>query len=266
MKHAHGTFHDLGNLKVPELGRRRVQVYVPSAPRPTGGWRALYLTDGQNVFGDEGSFAGGWHAHEAVEKLVTKRVHVPLIVAIDNGGTARFDELAAWKEPRFGGGKADAFASWMADSLMPRIVNNFEAVPGPLGAVIGGSSMGGLFALYAHHRRPDAFGGALAMSSSFFWARKKIFDYVRSQPRPWTSRIYLDCGGKEAGGKLATLTTQMAELLASSGYGPDDLKVRIDPRGVHNEGHWRKRLPGALRFMYRKEQHVRATVRRGQAA
>jgi hypothetical protein len=28
----------------------------------------LYLFDGQNVFGDEGSFAGGWHTHAAVDR------------------------------------------------------------------------------------------------------------------------------------------------------------------------------------------------------
>jgi predicted alpha/beta superfamily hydrolase len=176
---------------------------------------------------------------------------VPIVVSIGNGAQLRLEEMTAWADQGVGG-RAQDFVGWIADVLVPRIVRDFGVQPGPVGAAMCGSSMGGLASLYAHHLRPDVFGGAVCMSSSLFWAGRRIFDFVAHGPVPPLSRIYLDCGAREAGGRMVGWTREMGELLASRGYGPDRLMVRIDPRGAHNERAWRRRLPRALRFLYRR--------------
>jgi enterochelin esterase-like enzyme len=240
---AQGQIHDLGALDIPEIGPRRVRVYVPPGAqkqRP-----ALYLFDGQNVFDDAGSYAGGWHAHRALDRMVAARRRiVPLAIAIDHGGASRLEELSPW-------GKADALVGWIASALVPRVERDFQAIRGPVGAAIAGSSMGGLAALYAHHRFPATFGGAISMSPSLWLKGRAIFGDVAARPRPHPSRVYLDCGAREAGGRMLPLVADMARVLSGRGYDDAHLMFHPDPRGGHDERSWRRRLPRALRFMYR---------------
>lgn len=248
-----GTFHDLGTFDIPGLAPgRRVRVYEPQGriddvPRPV-----LYLFDGQNVFDDEGSYSGGWYAHEAVDKLIPGTTFIaPIIVGIDHGGEERINELGPWKMGDKGG-DTDELLTWMTDELMPIVHGEFPLIGGPLGAVVGGSSMGGLAALYAHFKRPDAFGGALCMSPAFWFARKRIVSFVRGRPTPQYSRVYIDCGVREGGGNMMPICQEVVELLEARGYPRKQLMYRPDPRGTHSERAWRRRLPKALKFMFRR--------------
>jgi enterochelin esterase-like enzyme len=245
-----GQIHLLGPLAVPGHAPRLVRVYLPSTFTPEMPRFALYMFDGQNIFDDMPSFSGGWHLHAAVEKLAGTRRPAPVVVGIDHGGSARIDELSPF-ETAGGSGGLDQLLDWIADSLTPRLAAELPLVGGPLGAVVGGSSMGGLAALYAHFRKPRSFGGALAMSPSFWVGDGEIQRWMASQPMPEVSRIYLDCGVREGRGTVLPQVAAMAAQLASRGYDPDHLMFRADPRGAHSEASWRRRLPRALRFFYR---------------
>ncbi|HYL05238.1 MAG TPA: trehalose-phosphatase [Thermoanaerobaculia bacterium] len=250
-----GQVHLLGPLAVPGHAPRLVRVYLPSTFTPDAPRFALYMFDGQNVFDDHPSFAGGWHLHLAVEKLARGKRPAPVVVAIDHGGSKRIDELSPFAMSATGGdgGAAglDGLLDWLADSLTPRLAAELPLIGGPVGAVIGGSSMGGLAALYAHFRKPRCFGGALVMSPSFWVEDGEILRWVKAQPAPELSRIYLDCGVREGKGILLPQVAAMAAHLATRGYDPDHLMFRADPRGAHSEASWRRRLPRALRFFYR---------------
>jgi predicted alpha/beta superfamily hydrolase len=245
-----GKVNVLGPFSVPGLAPRCVRVYLPRTYHPEGQHLALYMFDGQNVFDDAPSFSGGWHLHEAVEKLTGPSRPVPVVVGIDHGGEQRVLELSPF--PFEGEApKIDPFLDWMTGSLMPALNAELKLIPGPIGAVVGGSSMGGLAAFYAHLRHPEAFGGALVMSPSFWLAGNKILEWVNEQPLPEVSRIYLDCGAREGRGSLMPIVAAMAAHLASRGYEEDRLMWRPDSKGGHNEASWRRRLPKALRFLYR---------------
>jgi len=250
-----GRVHLLGPLAVPGHTPRLVRVYLPSTFTPDGPRFVLCMFDGQNVFEDYPSYAGGWHLHLAVEKLARGKRPAPVVVAIDHGGSKRIDELSPFEmSAEDGGGGAaglDGLLDWIADSLMPRLAAQLPLIGGPFGAVIGGSSMGGLAALYAHFRKPRCFGGALAMSPSFWIKDGEILRWVTAQPAPELSRIYLDCGVREGKGTLLPQVAAMAAHLANRGYDRDHLMFRADPRGAHSEASWRRRLPQALRFFYR---------------
>lgn len=241
-----GSFIDLGVFN----DGHRVRAYVPhghvhARPRPT-----LYLFDGQNVFGDEGSFAGGWHAHEALDRFaVLKKPVAPVIVAVDHGSEKRIDELTPWRDGNKGG-RADEFLGWMVSDLIPLAQRSVGLRTDAEATFIGGSSLGGLAAMYAHFKFPQAFGGALSMSPSFWFARRKIFEFIGAQPLPWHSRIYLDSGAREGRGMMIRHAKDMANLLAGRGYGADRLMWRPDAKGTHSERHWRRRLPKALRFLF----------------
>lgn len=245
-----GTLHSLGSLGDATLAPRTVRAFVPGGRAPTSARPLLVLFDGQNVFGDEGSYAGGWHAHEAAQRLTRRRnLIAPVLLAVDHGGQKRLDELSAWRLRNGQGGEADVFLDWLTRTLLPAARERLGLSSDVARTFVGGSSMGGLAALYAHFRHPDVFGGALAMSSSLFAGEGGLFRFLASQPRPRHSRIYLDAGQQEAQGRLASLTLELAGMLRERGYGEAALKVRIDPRGTHNERHWRRRTPGALTFL-----------------
>jgi predicted alpha/beta superfamily hydrolase len=89
------------------------------------------------------------------------------------------------------------------------------------------------------------------MSPSFWMDDPKIFEDVAEQPSPEMSRIYLDAGAREDKGRLLPIVAAMAAHLAGRGWDDDQLLWRPDARGVHNEASWRRRLPKALRFLYR---------------
>ena len=114
-----------------------------------------------------------------------------------------------------------------------------------------GCMMGGLAALYAHFKRPDLFGGALAMSPSLWFGRQELFAFVTSQPTPNPSRIYFDWGARE-GQDMNDPAEAMAAHLRTRGYAEKQLMIRRDAKGQHRESDWRRRMPKALRFMFRR--------------
>ncbi len=218
----------------------------------------MYMFDGQNLFDPTTSFCGDWEVDLTIDALVMRQEMEPVIcVGIYNGGEHRISEQSPWVDPHFEcRGEAAAFLDWIAGSLKALIDRQFRTLSGPEHTGVGGSSMGGLTALYALFSRPDVFGRALCMSPSFWFARGAIFDYVASMPsRPSSTRVYLDFGTREArpgpGTRLLRDARIMRELLVALGYTPGgDLKWVEDPSGIHNEACWNARLPGAFRFLW----------------
>ncbi len=243
----HGALVDLGRLSLGGLPDRRVRAYVPARYDAARAHHALVLFDGQNVFGDAGSFAGGWHADDAIDAM-PKKLSPPIVVAIDHGGPARLDELVPMRVDGRGGG-LDPLLDGVASALVPALRSRWHLHPGAVGLCLGGASLGGLAALYGHVRTPEVFGGALAMSPSLWIARARIFEFVEARWRPTFARVYLDCGARE-GARMLALAEAMSGLLRARGYDDASLMWRRDAKGAHSEAHWRRRLPKALRFLY----------------
>jgi predicted alpha/beta superfamily hydrolase len=264
-----GEVQILGPFRVPELPGlpgRRLRVYLPKRYSAAQVHPVLYLFDGQNVFGDAPSFAGGWHTHEVVERLSRGSCplrRTPVVVALDHSGQGRISELSPFRvEGR--PGWLDLLLAWMVDDLVPSLAARLRIATGPFdgaledgldGArtVIGGSSMGGLAALYAHFSHPEAFGGALVMSPALWVGDQAIFREIAERPSPLVSRLYLDGGTREGRGTLLPLVQRLAFQLTARGWTAENLLWRTDPRGLHDEASWRRRLPRALRFLFQHE-------------
>ena len=198
------------------------------------------MFDGQNVFGDEGSFAGGWQAHRAVSSL-GRTFWRPAIVAIDHGGRARVGELGSFVQD---------FVSAVIGDVVPRAVGALGS-GGPI--VLAGASLGGLAALVGWLRHDDVVDAAIAMSPSLWfghgdWPRALEAGRV---PLPRRGKLYLDAGRLERGRTFQDARA-LARWMRASGLGDDRLLWRPDSKGTHHERHWRRRLPKALRFAFRR--------------
>jgi enterochelin esterase-like enzyme len=245
-----GKVTEIGPFDIPDLPSRVARVFLPPGFTRQRFRPLLVMFDGQNIFDDETAFAGGWHMDELVSALSPRAHFRPAIVGLHHGGDSRLDELAPFRTTR-GGGKLDGLLSWMGTTLLPMLRAELALIDGPLGAVIGGSSMGGLASFYAHFARPDLFGGTLTMSPSLWFGKDQVTKFILSRGKPDPSRIYFDWGSRE-GREMSLPANAMAEHLETLGYDEEQLMIRRDLKGKHNEIDWRRRMPRALRFMFRR--------------
>lgn len=240
----------LGPYTIPHVGERLCRVFLP--PRFAERLDAtplLVMFDGQNLFDDGPSYAGGWHIDEAVAKRgAGRKKRAPLVVGIDNGGLQRVRELIPWG--RAGESLTEPLLEWIGLKLLHELASRFGVATAVPQVTIGGSSLGGLAALYAHLAHPEWFGGALAMSPSLWVGRGRALSWIETIEKPWTTKIYLDAGGREGDGTMAKLGARCAERLRARGWNDRELCWRLVKSAAHHERFWRRRMPQALRFLY----------------
>ena len=250
----------------PQLGRRLdLLVYLPpSYHTDKRRYPVLYMQDGQNLFDRFTSYAGEWQVDEILESLATEEGLEAIVVGVPNGGVARLDEYSPWPDGVHGGGRAKDYLHFLVEVLRPLIDSSFRTVRSPEGAMVVGSSMGGLFSLWSFFECPHVFGGVAALSPSAQFANGALLRDLRRR-RYRGGRIYLDVGtvegpaprwnrlllGLQPRPYLRTVR-EARNALADLGYRlGHDLEYIEEPGGSHNEQAWSRRLPGALRFLLR---------------
>lgn len=107
-------------------------------------------------------------------------------------GEQRFDTVK-------GRGEADAFLLFLEKELLPRMESGFGA--GQM-RVIFGHSLGGLFAVYAHARKPHLFRGIIAASPSVgygggFFYKKCLPAQIQGFTGVPATYLYISVGGKD---------------------------------------------------------------------
>lgn len=248
-----GTLFRTRDYDVPGLhGRRGCTLYLPPAyfTDVRQHYPVAYMFDGQNLFGDEGTFSGGWHVHRLLDARAAEGKVVPIVVGIHHGGSHRMEDLSPWGIGKGHKGKADALLDWVVGPLRRFVAEDLRILPGPEHTLIGGSSLGGLAALYGGFRHPEVFGRVLAMSPSIWVHRGALLEMARGARLRHGARYYVDAGGREGAGMMR-YAEMLSEILAQRGLVPgESLMWRPDQKGVHNERTWERRLPKAVRFLY----------------
>jgi predicted alpha/beta superfamily hydrolase len=234
--------------------KRDLIVYVPPGygEQPQRRFPVLYLQDGQNLFDRATAFAGqDWNVHGAADHLIQAgALELLIIVGIYNTGKSRIHEYTPTKAPKLGGGRADRYAKFLLQEVMPFIQSEYRVQTGPHATGIGGSSLGGLVSLYLGLKYPQTFGKIAALSPSVWWHQRVILRLAAAttpQPRP---RIWLDIGTRE-GPKIVPDVEQFRDLLLKKGWreGADLHYERVEG-GEHNELAWSKRIGRVLQFLY----------------
>jgi predicted alpha/beta superfamily hydrolase len=247
-----GRLHRTKAFQIPGIkDQLPLTLYLPPGyDTDAKSYPVAYVFDGQNLFGDEGSFAGGWHLHHALNVRATLGKTVPVVVGIHHG-SMRQEELAPWPIDEGHKARGDALLDWVVGPLAKMVAEDVRVLKGPENTMIGGSSLGGLLALYGFFRHNDVFSKALCMSPSLWVNDGEIFHYVAKARCVGDPRMYLDCGAHEAQGVVIQHAEWMADLLYRKGFSDGyHYMWRPDPRGHHDEKSWRRRLPRALRFLY----------------
>ncbi len=242
---------------MPQLGRsRRIRLYLP--PGYAGSRRrypVLYMQDGQNVFDAATSFAGEWGIDETLDSLHALGDPGVIVIAVDNDGTHRLDEYDPWVNPaaKYGGGEGDTYVKFLTETLKPYVDRHYRTRPDRMNTAIGGSSMGGLIALYAALARPDVFGKAAVFSCACWIAEGPLlaFAWMARARRPWP-RLYFVSGARETEtGEPAREQAHVVDTLLAAGF-PRERSVRALTRadGTHAEWFWRREFVAAYRWLF----------------
>ncbi|MCU0497635.1 MAG: alpha/beta hydrolase-fold protein [Anaerolineae bacterium] len=250
-----GTLQVARAVYSPQLDNTRdLYVYLPPSYGVTNRrYPVLYFHDGQNLFDQALSYVEEWQVDETMEALAESDGIEAIVVGLPNTGEHRIAEYSPF-ETRWGGGKGDLYLQFITKTVKPLIDRSFRTLPDRLNTGIGGSSMGGLISLYGYFRQGSVFGMGMVMSPSLWLAGIKIYDSIREFPYT-PGRLYLDAGNNEVKSsryRAAYLegVQRMIEILKHKGYVEgESLHYVEDPKGVHHESAWARRLPEALRFL-----------------
>ena len=235
--------------------QRDLIVYTPSGydERASRQFPVLYMQDGQNLFDGATSFVPGmdWRIAQTTDECIAKGAVQPLIiVGIYNAGKARINEYTPTADARAGGGRADRYAKFLLQEVMPFIEKEYRILRGPASTGIGGSSLGGLASLYIGLNFPHIFGRIAALSPSIWWNQRSILRLTRDlapKPRP---RVWLDVGTRE-GARTVPDVEQFRDLLVKRGWRlDDDLHYDRVEGGEHNEAAWAQRVGPFLQFLF----------------
>ncbi|MDB4909109.1 MAG: hypothetical protein JWO05_3893 [Gemmatimonadetes bacterium] len=281
---------DTFSLRMPQLhGRQRnVRVYVPPGYDcdENLAWPVLVMQDGQSLF-TAGPF-GDWRLGQTMDQLVESgRSSGAVIVGVDNS-EHRWDEYGPWANSHMmdwmipswanatQGGEAAAYLSFIVDTLLPGVASRYRISTARAHTGIGGSSMGGLFALYAGLTRPDVFSKVLAMSTAVWFAesggpwlsKNRLLALIERRVPPNDVHFYLDVGANErsrlaepnvcsADGTALTYpqvyvegTERVVSALRERGVPDAHLRLVIDPAGIHHETAWARRFEGAVEWLF----------------
>ena len=217
---------EIRKLQIPTLPTkkpRRLYIYLPRDYAVSGlSYPVMYMFDGHNVFYDShATYGKSWGMREYLA-----RTRLPLIIAAiecNHEGDRRLNEYAPWdvKLPKGAilEGRGGLTMEWLAGPLKQMIDSEYRTLPDRDHTLIGGSSMGGLMALYAVTAYNEVFSRAAALSPYFPAGGKGLYALLNDPLRDIT-RVYMDIGSAEIGPEEKVLLAELfkgAEALTLAG-------------------------------------------------
>lgn len=212
----------------------------------------LYLQDGQNLFDGATSFVPGmdWRVGHTADRLIAAgSIEALLIVGIYNTAR-RIDEYTPARDGKLGGGAARLYGRMLLEEILPFIDSQYRVLSRPESTGLGGSSLGGLLALYLGLRFPERFGKLAVLSPSVWWNRRWILAYARRARLRSLPRIWLDIGTAEEG-HIVEDVRRLRQILVEKGWQEGrDLLFQVIQGGRHNEAAWAQRVGPFLQFLF----------------
>ena len=233
----------------PQLhNSRALRIYLPPSYEENKAKRypVLYMHDGQNLF-DAKTAAYGveWGIDETVNHLIaTGAMDEVIVVGIDNTPD-RIPEYTPCCDPKYGGGKLDAYEAFVVDTVKPYVDKTLRTLAGKENTAIMGSSLGGIASVYIAQRHPEVFSKAGGVSSAFWWNKGEM---IARPPARVPVKFYIDAGTKNDD---IDDTSKMRDAMVKQGYKLDaDLYYYAAEGGSHNEKSWAARVDKPLLWFF----------------
>lgn len=256
---ARGSLGPWYELEGPRPMRFRVLVPPSYQEQDHTRYPVLYAQDAQSLWSDHQDPFGGWNLDDVLAELWSLGAVQEIIVVSIETSSDRLGALGPTPDPEHGGGRGDEHLAAMVEHLKPHVDRTLRTLPARGDTALLGSSMGGLFSFYAAWKRPDVFGAAICLSSSFWWSDRFAVRLAQEglcpAPRP---RLYLDSGAARSALERDKNahdgqhhTRAMERALVHHCYEPgDDLHVLTFPGHRHDATSWAARVAIPLQLVF----------------
>lgn len=235
--------------------KRMVHIYLPNDYKHSKKrYSVFYMFDGHNLFYDEDATYGkSWGLRSYLDAI-----HMDIIVVgieCNHQGNHRIEEFSpySFKNNKIGAihGQGASFFEWIINDLKPCIDQQYPTHPDRLHTAIGGSSMGGIMALYGILHHNDVFSKAACLSP---YLQKNMSPLQKELKKELASKthIYLSWGSNEASTKLqfATISSQYMKIIRELSNRKICFYPNLIVKGEHNEASWEKEVPIFLSFLF----------------
>lgn len=241
-------------IYTPKKKKRRVHIYLPDSYYETEErYPVMYFFDGHNLFYDEDATYGkSWGLKSFLDQWSKSMI----IVGLECGheGTERLCEYSPYfvtfsnSERRLAMGE-ETF-QWIIEGIKPVIDREYRTYPFRECTGVGGSSMGGLMALYGAVYHNRWFSKAACLSSAIGFCMKPLMEDIKHSEVDPDTRVYLSWGTREASGYTYDCNVKVAETLLDKGA---TVKIDCQAGGGHCEADWEKLVPEFMRFLWGTE-------------
>ena len=223
----------------------------------------MYFFDGHNLFRDrDATYGKSW----GMEEFLNAWPKDMILVGLECGheGQERLSEYLPYPADRDSWFSAfeprgEQTMDWIVSQVKPSIDSRYRTIPFRECTGIGGSSMGGLMALYAAVRYNRWFSKAACVSSAIGMCMGPLMtDMERYSISPDT-RVYLSWGTQEVRGLadpnredresgVYHRNRRAAQALTDRGAAA---RLRCQVGGGHREADWEKLVPEFMDFLWR---------------
>lgn len=235
-------------ITIPYLQEERMlHIYMPDH-KTQERFPVLYMFDGHNLyFNEDATYGKSWGLKDYLDQ---KNAQI-IVVGIEcsHEGRNRLNEFSPYtfKSPHLGHikGSGKQFFDWMMHDLKEYIDANYPTLKDAKNTYVGGSSMGGLMAVYGGAMHPEVYSKAICVSTAYSSGFDQLMNDIKAMPNYTDSSFYFSFGEYEAMDKdyFALMTdknTTCANLLQKKGA---HAYVHCILKGTHSEASWEKEIP-----------------------
>ncbi len=180
--------------------KRTLHIYLPDNLKKGQRCQVIYMFDGHNLFLDEDATYGKcWGLKDYFDKR-----HAPVIIVgieCNHEGNQRLCEFSPYdfSDPEWGDIKASGkeLTKWIVEELKPYIDRKYPTLKDRKNTSIGGSSMGGLMALYAGITYSEVFGRALCLSPYTYHVINDLLADLKKASINNDTMFYISYGSRE---------------------------------------------------------------------
>ena len=250
-------------IYTPKGKNRPLHIYLPDSYYDSPErYPVMYFFDGHNLFLDaDATYGKSWGLKEFLDSWGKEMI----VVGIECGheGEERLSEYLPY--PAAKGSSFDRFQpmgdatfQWILNEVKPVIDREFRTIPFRECTGIGGSSMGGIMALYGAVHYNRWFSKAACVSSAMGFCIRPLMKDMRDNPMDPDTRVYLSWGSREAWGikdpsredrhsKTYDWNKRAADQAEAWGAA---VKLRCQVGGGHCEADWERLVPEFMNFLW----------------
>ena len=248
-------------IYTPKGANRPLHIYLPDDWAESGKrYPVMYFFDGHNLFFDhDATYGKCWGFKEFLDSWDKELI----MVGIECGheGQERLSEYLPYPAQGYFGQfepTGEATMDWIVNEIKPMIDEKYPTIPFRECTGIGGSSMGGIMALYAGVHYNRWFSKAACVSTAMGFCMEPLMEDLEHSDVSRDTRFYMSWGTKESRGHDAPLRGDRSSpayhnhKAVSKVLKGRKAKVKQECQigGGHCEADWEKLVPGFMNFLW----------------